>query len=265
VASSSIGAGGPHGGNSGPHVGSIFHAMGAGLGGNIKGMVGQGLGFAFGAEGMAAGFAGYETFEKAADLDQARVLMQNKGVTPDKIAEAEKMAFSLSPQIGKPAAAIMKMMADIGTPLNKGVSGNSAIDAAESHIGTIGDALTVFRSLDGKNGTNLEKQVFDLVKSGELRNTVSSDAEFDKTISMMTQGAIANPKVGPEQWFQFISKARSAGMRSDDDWSIVSALSDYRVRRPCCRYGVEFPPSGNRKRQTDKIRYGRDGRYRRLR
>jgi hypothetical protein len=112
----------------------------------------------------------------------------------------------------------MKMMADIGTPVNKGVTGNTAIDAAEAHIGTIGDALTVFRSLDGKNGTDLEKQVFDLVKSGELRNAVSSDAEFDKAISMMTQGAIANPKVGPEQWFQFVSKARSAGMRSDDDW-----------------------------------------------
>jgi hypothetical protein len=214
VASSSIGGGGgdPH---HGPHG---WHAIGSGLGGNVKGMLTNGLGFAFGAEGMAAGFAGYEAFEKAADLDQARTLMMNKGVTSDKIDEAQRMAFSLSPRIGESGASIMKMMADIGAPLNKGVTGNSAIDAAEAHIGTIGDALTVFRSLDGKNGTNLEKQVFDLVKSGELRNAVSSDSEFDHAISAMVQGSIANPKVGPEQWFQFISKARSAGMRADDDW-----------------------------------------------
>jgi hypothetical protein len=112
----------------------------------------------------------------------------------------------------------MKMMADIGTPLNQGTTGNSAIDAAERHIGTVGDALTVFRSLDGKNGTDLEKQVFQLVKSGELRNAVASDGEFDNAMSAMVKGSIANPMVGPEQWFQFISKARSAGMRADNDW-----------------------------------------------
>jgi hypothetical protein len=167
---------------------------------------------------MAAGYLGYEMFEKGADLEQARVLMQNKGVTPDKIDEAQRMAFSMSPKIGESAASIMKMMADIGAPLNQGTTGNSAIDAAERHIGTIGDALTNFRSLDGKNGTNLEKQVFDLVKTGELRNAVSSDAEFDSTISAMVKGSIANPKVGPEQWFQFVSKARAEGMRADDDW-----------------------------------------------
>jgi hypothetical protein len=48
--------------------------------------------------------------------------------------------------------------------------------------------------------------------------TVSSDAEFDSTISAMVKGSIANPKVGPEQWFQFVSKARAEGMRADDDW-----------------------------------------------
>jgi hypothetical protein len=55
---------------------------------------------------MVAEFGGYEAFEKAADLDQARVLMQNKGVTPDKIDEAQRMAFSMSPKIGESAASI---------------------------------------------------------------------------------------------------------------------------------------------------------------
>jgi hypothetical protein len=215
-------SGGPHGGSFLHH---ISHAAESLVGGNlgsatkyIGAAAGGAVDAAFSIPGVVVGGIAYESFEKAADLDQARVLMKNKSVTDDKIAEAEKLSFSLSPQIGEPAAAVMKMLADIGTPLNKGVTGNSAIDAAESHIGIIGDALTVFRSLDGKNGTDLEKQVFDLVKTGELRNAVSSDAEFDRSISLMTQGAIANPKVGPAQWFQFISKARSAGMRSDDDW-----------------------------------------------
>jgi hypothetical protein len=152
VASSNIGGGGgPHRGGSGPHGGGMFHALGAGFGGNIKGLVGGAAGAAFGPEGMAAGYLGYEMFEKGADLEQARVLMQNKGVTPDKIDEAQRMAFSMSPKIGESAASIMKMMADIGAPLNQGTTGNSAIDAAERHIGTIGDALTNFRALDGKN------------------------------------------------------------------------------------------------------------------
>jgi hypothetical protein len=152
VASSNIGGGGgPHRGGSGPHGGGMFHALGAGFGGNIKGLVGGAAGAAFGPEGMAAGYLGYEMFEKGADLEQARVLMQNKGVTPDKIDEAQRMAFSMSPKIGESAASIMKMMADIGAPLNQGTTGNSAIDAAERHIGTIGDALTNFRALAGKN------------------------------------------------------------------------------------------------------------------
>jgi hypothetical protein len=212
VASSHIGggggSGGPHGG--GGIVSSLVGPNSIGVGGLVSG--------AFSIPGMVAEFGGYEAFEKAADLDQARVLMQNKGVTPDKIDEAQRMAFSMSPKIGESAASIMKMMADIGTPLNQGTTGNSAIDAAERHIGTVGDALTVFRSLDGKNGTDLEKQVFQLVKSGELRNAVASDGEFDNAMSAMVKGSIANPMVGPEQWFQFISKARSAGMRADNDW-----------------------------------------------
>jgi hypothetical protein len=225
------GGGEPHDGRGGfmHHFAHGTEALATGnLGRATKylcGAAGGAVDAAFSIPGMVVGGIAYESFEKAADLDQARVLMQNKGVTPDKIDEAQKLAFSMSPKIGEPAAAIMKMMADIGTPLNQGTTGNSAIDAAEKHIGTIGDALTVFRSLDSKNGGDLEKQVFDLVKSGELRNAVSSDAEFDKAMSMMTQGAIANPKVGPREWFQFISKARSAGMRADDDWIYRSALN----------------------------------------
>jgi hypothetical protein len=103
-------------------------------------------------------------------------------------------------------------------PSFKGRTLNPRGGKSQWQVRTIGDALTNFRSLDGKNGTNLEKQVFDLVKTGELRNAVSSDAEFDSTISAMVKGSIANPKVGPEQWFQFVSKARAEGMRADDDW-----------------------------------------------
>jgi hypothetical protein len=75
--------------------------IGGALSGNMRAftggasvLVGGMIGGVTSIEGMAISYAGYEALEKAADLDQARVLMKNKGVTDDKIAEVEKTAFA---------------------------------------------------------------------------------------------------------------------------------------------------------------------------
>jgi hypothetical protein len=229
VAAANIGGGGPHGGNSGPHGGGFAHhieqMVGGALSGNFRtmaggvgGLAGGAMGAAMSPAGMAAGFAGYEVFNSAADLAQARLLMQNQGASPEAIDAAQKQAMATSPNFGMSGAAMLKMMAEISQPLNQGTTGDTGLAAAREHIDTVAKAMTIMRSLKGEDGGNLDEEAFDLVKSAEFRNAIDP-AKFDSAISSMARGSEASAgKVGPRRWFQAIKYARAAGMRADDDF-----------------------------------------------
>jgi hypothetical protein len=169
------------------------------------------------AAGFAALFAGYEGEKQAFDVAQADNNLRIAGATPEAVARANAAAIAMS-RFGMSQVEGLNAIRTAGVPLNTGGTTDSGIDAAISVLPTIGKFDQLARSLKGEDGGDATKQVFELLKSAELRNKLTPE-ETSKFIEDYAQVyAGSGGKVDPKTFYQGLKYSKSAGIGFGDEF-----------------------------------------------
>jgi hypothetical protein len=150
-----------------------------------------------------AGFGVFEAVKHASELAAIQSQLRIGGVSEEQIKKATELSFGLGQKYGQPAVTMLKTMSEIRNPLG-------GMPEAMGHMDTLGQAMTVLRSVDKKSGGNVADQLYDLVRSDEFRNAIHG-ADFDKGIEMMVRADVATGgKVKPSDFFQFSKYSRAS-------------------------------------------------------
>lgn len=170
---------------------------------------------------MAAGLGlllgGYESEKQAFDVATADNNMSLMGMSPEAIARANAAAMGMS-RYGMSQVEGLNALRTASVPLNTNNTKDGGIDAAISVLPTIGKFDQLARRLHGDEGGDATKQVFELLKSGELRNQLSPEqmSGFIADYAQVYEGT--GGKVDPKMFYQGLKYAKSAGIGFSSDF-----------------------------------------------
>jgi hypothetical protein len=176
--------------------------------------------------GAVAGFTVWEALKASADLQEVQNNMRGAGVSNAEIDKATKAAYDLGQKYGLTARNILQSINEIRNPLNKGTTADEGVESALGHADMLARMSVALKNRFGGQGEDTAKEIYDLVKSAEFRNSIG-DADFDKAMGAMVAANVSTGGiVKPRDWLQVSQKLRGAlpGLSDDFLYTIVPEL-----------------------------------------
>ena len=168
--------------------------------------------------GAVTAFTIWESLKASADLQQVQENLKAGGVSNAEIEKATQQAFVIGQKYGLTARDVLQGLNEIRNPLNKGTTADEGVEDALRHYDTLAQAAVVLKGQGGKGGTNVARDIYDLVKSAEFRNAIG-DKDFDKAINSMVKADVATGGiVTPRAWLQASQMLKGALPGLSDDY-----------------------------------------------
>ena len=217
----------PSGGGGGGGRAGMFNRTG-GTGGPAAAESSGSGGFGLAAE--AAGWGSlaaiWECAKASLDLNKVQENLKISGVSDAEIAKATQYAKEVGSKYGIVPAQILQGLNEMRNPLNKGITADQGMEDAMRHGETLARAAIVLRNQGKDSNGDISRELYDLVKSAEFRNSIG-DAQFDKAVSSMVAADVATGGiVRPREWLQTSQMLKSAlpGMSNDYLYTIIPEL-----------------------------------------